>query len=243
MKKVSNPAKLRAALLLAAHARLLRMMRQTPSTSGKIITQLKAGTAVTVISQSRSWVEVMYDSYHGYVSMQYLRFSSTVSDVPTYAPTRVPTITPSPATTAKPGDGENQAKTAVVNVSTKLNVRKQPSTSAAIVTQLKAGTHVIVRSQSNGWCQIEYGTYTGYVSSSYLNFRPTSTVTPATLEPTTYAPATVTPTTGYLATPYATLPTAPTPPPQVTGNEPELTDNPEQTFEPLATDDISVTTS
>ena len=60
-------------------------------------------------------------------------------------------------------------KTYVVKVNSgKLNVRKKPSTSGAIVTKLAKGQAVTVSSQSKGWAKITVKGKKGYVSSKYI---------------------------------------------------------------------------
>lgn len=59
--------------------------------------------------------------------------------------------------------------TGVVNADS-LRVRSKPSTDAPIVTNLTDGTKVTVQEKLDGWYQISYGSYTGYVASDYLIF-------------------------------------------------------------------------
>lgn len=77
---------------------------------------------------------------------------------------------------AKTGEGYVMSKfinNGVVDVpnDTSVNVRRQPSTSAARITTLPEGTAVSVLSKTGAWCKVEYSFMqegTGYVMSKYL---------------------------------------------------------------------------
>ena len=50
-----------------------------------------------------------------------------------------------------------------------VNMRNAPSTSATLLTTINEGTKVIVwDSSDNGWFQVQYNTYFGYVMSRYI---------------------------------------------------------------------------
>ena len=53
-----------------------------------------------------------------------------------------------------------------------LRVRVEPSTDASTITYLTDGTQVQVLAVLDGWYQVSYGDYTGYVSADYLVFTP-----------------------------------------------------------------------
>ena len=53
-----------------------------------------------------------------------------------------------------------------------LRVRVEPSTDASTITYLTDGTQVQVLAVLDGWYQVSYGDYTGYVSADYLIFTP-----------------------------------------------------------------------
>ena len=56
-----------------------------------------------------------------------------------------------------------------------LRVRSEPSTSSSTVTFLSDGTKVKVLEALDGWYQISWNSYTGYVSADYLSYTPAST--------------------------------------------------------------------
>lgn len=53
-----------------------------------------------------------------------------------------------------------------------LRVRGEPSTEASTITYLLDGTQVQVHAVLDGWYQVSYGEYTGYVSADYLIYTP-----------------------------------------------------------------------
>lgn len=55
-----------------------------------------------------------------------------------------------------------------VTSSSRLNVRKSPSTSAAVLGTFTSGQQIEVISISNGWAKVKYNGKTGYVSDRYI---------------------------------------------------------------------------
>lgn len=114
-------------------------VRKSASTGSTVLTTLKKGSYVTLISKTGSWWKVEYgNNRYGYCHADY--------------------ITPvegRPVTVQTSGDV--------------LNVRSGPGTSYSRIAALPHGTVVMLRSSSNGWSRILYhGTKLGYVSSQYL---------------------------------------------------------------------------
>jgi N-acetylmuramoyl-L-alanine amidase len=118
-------------------------LRKGPSTNTAVVGKLKNNTIVTVLSETNGWAHIRANGKEGYVSSQYLVNNATVTP---------------------PAVNKNMQ----VSVSTRLNVRTSPSTSAAIVTKLSNGAIVNVKSTSNGWSHITVNGKEGYVSSQYL---------------------------------------------------------------------------
>lgn len=57
----------------------------------------------------------------------------------------------------------------VVNVSSSLNIREQPSKQSSVVGKIGRGEIVQVQTSSmDGWIQVQYGDVTGYVRDSYI---------------------------------------------------------------------------
>lgn len=59
-----------------------------------------------------------------------------------------------------------------VTSSSRLNVRKAPSTTGAVLGTLKSGQEITVLSISNGWAKVEYNNSVGYVSAKYISELP-----------------------------------------------------------------------
>ena len=116
-------------------------MRNGAGTSYRVITVLKKGQKVEVISESNGWSKIKYDGRLGYVSSSYL------GDV---------------------SNSTNKSKTKQVNT-TSLNVRSGPNTSYGLLGKLPKGSKVEVISESNGWSKIKYNGKDAYVSSMYLS--------------------------------------------------------------------------
>lgn len=115
-------------------------VRKNASTGSAIITSLKKGSYVTLISKTGSWWRVEYakDRY-GYCHADFI---TPVEGVP------VQVVTPDR------------------NV---LNVRSGPGTAYSRIATVNHGEIVMVRSTANGWSRILYhGTKLGYVSSQFL---------------------------------------------------------------------------
>ena len=53
-----------------------------------------------------------------------------------------------------------------------LRLRSEPNTDCATVTYLTEGTGVQVYEELDGWYEVSYGEYTGYVSAEYVDYTP-----------------------------------------------------------------------
>ena len=156
-------------------------VRQSASTSSRILGTLRPGDRVTVVSESNGWAQIEYGSGTAYVSAQYIRYIDA------------PTPTPTPGAEATPT--APAARQAEVNCNGVLNVRQSASTGSRILGTLRPGDRVTVVSESNGWAQIEYGSGTAYVSAQYIRYidapiaTPKPTATPAATPQATAQPA------------------------------------------------------
>lgn len=114
-------------------------VRKTASFTGTVLTSLKKGSYVTLISKSGDWWKVEYaQNQYGYCYAGY--------------------ITPVEGRPVQVDTGGNV-----------LNVRSGPGTSYSRIATLQQGDTVMPRSTSGTWSRILYhGTKLGYVSSRYL---------------------------------------------------------------------------
>lgn len=129
-------------------------VRSAPSTNSRVLTTLKKGTAITILSTSNGWNTIrLANGQTAYVSSNYVNTNS---------PATTPTIT---------------TKTGTVNTSV-LNVRSSPSTKSKVLTTLRRGASVNIISTSNGWHTIKLANgQTAYVSSSLVTTKTTTTTT------------------------------------------------------------------
>lgn len=107
-----------------------------------------ANATVSILGQEGGWYKISYNGLTGYVSFDYIRVNNTAGDNNTNS-------------TVKYGK--------VVNISTKLNVRKSASTSSSIIGTLNNNTKVTILEKTNGWYKISYNGIVGYVSASYIS--------------------------------------------------------------------------
>ncbi len=152
-------------------------VRSGPGTSYSTVTYLAKGVTVTVLDRSNSsWYQISTAAgVTGYVSSSYIEIrenapttapTATPTAKPTATPTAKPTATPTP--TAKPVDPNMPP---YAKVTTGLNLRKEPSTSAGIICVLPTGTIVSVLDNSDpAWTKVSYKGDTGYVSTEYITF-------------------------------------------------------------------------
>ena len=119
-------------------------VRVGPSVSTSIVTTLKAGAKVNVLSETNGWSKVDVNGKVGYVSSSFLISKQ-----------------------------ESTIKYVSIDPSSTLNVRESASTKGNVVTKLKNSTKVEVVSESNGWSEVKVNGIKGYVASEYIKAVPT----------------------------------------------------------------------
>ena len=75
-------------------------------------------------------------------------------------------------TTATPEEPVTDARSAVVTLSNpldSLNLRKEASTSSAILATMAHGTQVTLLEMGSAWSRVQYGTLSGYVKNEYIS--------------------------------------------------------------------------
>ncbi|WP_338470731.1 SH3 domain-containing protein [Niallia sp. XMNu-256] len=144
-------------------------VRNSPSTTSKVLTKLKHGTEVKVLSDQHGWAKIEAAGTQGYVSSLYLSSNSKTTTTKQSKPS-----TPAQTITTQYVD---------VNENIHLNMRSGASTSTSVVAKLKAGTPVEVYSVSNGWSKVKASGKEGYVSAEYLTKGKTGTSTPPPTAP------------------------------------------------------------
>lgn len=137
-------------------------MRDAPSTSGKLITRINRGVAVTLLEELGDWCKVSYNGQTGYCAARYL---STVKPAKYVADdTRILdwTLTPVTGWTAviTPKDGGS------------LFAREWCSLEAPEVMELQPDTVVTVIQKGDIWCLIAMEGNEGYCLTSQITLQP-----------------------------------------------------------------------
>ncbi len=123
-------------------------IRSGAGTNFGIVGSLGANATVNIIGKEGNWYKISHNGTVGYVSADYIRVNNDGGN------------------NNNTGSTEKYGK--VVNISTKLNIRRSPSTSSSIVGTLSNNTKVVILEKTNGWYKISYNGTVGYVSASYL---------------------------------------------------------------------------
>ena len=148
-------------------------LRSGPSTGYHIYLTVPLGDAVTILDRSNSgWYRVQYGSYTGYMSSDYIEVLGAVQETP-----------PAEEDTATRWNGRTTAF---------VNLRSGPSTGYHIYLTVPLGDAVTILDRSNsGWYRVQYGSYTGYMSSDYIDVLGAVEETPDPTVPTPPAAGTV----------------------------------------------------
>lgn len=119
-------------------------VRSGASMSASVLGMLDDGKRVSITGETADWYQISYGSGKGFVSRQYISFSSSGSSF------------------------SSGASVGTVRVDTTLLVRMQPSPSGRVAGYLTNGKKVEITGESNGYYQIRYQSSTAYVSQDYV---------------------------------------------------------------------------
>ncbi|WP_174729960.1 SH3 domain-containing protein [Mesobacillus harenae] len=120
-------------------------IRKGPGTEFQIVGSLNNGQAVQVLEQNENWTKVRFSAGEGWVSQEYLAFSS-------------------PALS-----GNNIKTTASGSIlADNLNVRATASLNGQVIGKLNKGTSVKIITEEKSWTKIEYKGQAAWVSSQYV---------------------------------------------------------------------------
>lgn len=134
-------------------------LREQPGMNGAIIMAVKNGQQVTVLQKSSPWSRVKVGDKEGYVATQYLRFAAN-------------NTTSSGATAIVSNPKDTQV----------LNLRREPSLDAQVLSYYRNGTKVTILETSGKWVkvQVQDGKI-GYMMKQYLTItKDEGTLTPFT---------------------------------------------------------------
>ena len=151
-------------------------LRSGPSTGYRIYLTVPLGDAITILDRSNAgWYRVQYGSYTGYMSSDYIDVLGAVEETPT-----------TPSSEPDADTRWNGRTTAFVNL------RSGPSTGYRIYLTVPLGDAITILDRSNsGWYRVQYGSYTGYMSSDYIQVLGAVEETPDPTVPTPPAAGTV----------------------------------------------------
>ena len=124
-------------------------LRQAKSTTSRIIAQVRAGSAVRVLSDEGDWCRISTSAGAGYMMSDFIRYIGN-ENVET-----------------------DEMFARVATQQSALNMRSQPTASSRILAIIPKGTKVAVTNRSDIWCAVRYNGFNGYVMSSFLAFDPT----------------------------------------------------------------------
>lgn len=143
-------------------------LRQSASTSAKLIDRLTVGTVVTVLSDDGSWCRITCSQGEGYMLSDFLKYLDAVEEAPSEEETN---DEDSPQDENETENEEYEPQRAVVNTEFgALNMRAQAKAGSKVLTTIPKGTEVIVLAKGDVWTAVRYGSYDGYVMTAYLQF-------------------------------------------------------------------------
>lgn len=129
-------------------------LRQGPSTSTSVVTQLKSGAAVTVTGESGDWYAITAGAYSGYVMKKYVKLGSASDE--------------DAGGNAGGGATTFPGVIKLSNASSTVNVRSGAGTNKSKLGTLSHGAAINIVASNGDWYKIEYGTGYGYVLKSYV---------------------------------------------------------------------------
>ena len=138
-------------------------VRSGASTSSSILGYLTNNTEVTIVGSEGEWYKIQYNSGYGYVSKEYITTNgdSTNNNGNSNAGSN----------TGNTGSVEAEVNKIgyVYNVSSGgLRVRKEASTSSAVLGTLYSGNSVNIVGETGSWYKIKYNSSYAYVHKDYI---------------------------------------------------------------------------
>ncbi|MGL4763265.1 MAG: SH3 domain-containing protein [Sarcina sp.] len=136
-------------------------VRESASTSSKIVGNLKAGSVVNILETSGAWYKIEFNGTVGYSHSDFLQVVTSGGS--------------NEVVTKKTGQ--------VINVSTSLRIRSSASASSSIVGYLYANEKVDIISETGSWYKVQHKGKTGYVHKDYIKVVSGGSTTPDTSKP------------------------------------------------------------
>jgi len=133
-------------------------IRSGPSTRHSKVGSLIKGSVVTVISSNGEWYEIKTGGLTGYIFAAYV----TKTDTPPAASSDADSTSDNNSSL-----DPSVAQRAMV-LRGPLNIRSGPGPQYALLSKLNVGTEITIYNKVNGWYQMTYGNYQGYVHADYI---------------------------------------------------------------------------
>ncbi|MGV1077123.1 SH3 domain-containing protein [Clostridium perfringens] len=136
-------------------------VRESPSTSGRIVHKLNRNQVVGIYEELNGWYKIDYidgvKKKYGYVSKDYI---SIINENPEDEETN------GDIEIEKPSVSLN--KQGVVKVNSALNMRSGPGSNYGVIGTLRNNDEVEIIKEVDGWYEIKFNGKSGYVSSQYI---------------------------------------------------------------------------
>ncbi|MCC5420773.1 SH3 domain-containing protein [Clostridium perfringens] len=136
-------------------------VRESPSTSGRIVHKLNRNQVVGIYEELNGWYKIDYidgvKKKYGYVSKDYI---SIINENPEDEETN------GDIEIEKPSVSVN--KKGVVKVNSALNMRSGPGSNYGVIGTLRNNDEVEIIKEVDGWYEIKFNGKSGYVSSQYI---------------------------------------------------------------------------
>lgn len=138
-------------------------LRYAGISGSQVLTTIPNGAEVAVLSYGDIWCQLRYADITGYAMTQYLRFDTTSALAKAEATATAEDAAPTP----QPETGDTYTAW-VYTASGSLNLRETASSTGDVLTTIPRLASVTVLKESGTWCQVRYGSLTGYVMTSFL---------------------------------------------------------------------------
>ncbi|EOU2127288.1 SH3 domain-containing protein [Clostridium perfringens] len=136
-------------------------VRESPSTSGRIVHKLNTNQVVGIYEELNGWYKIDYidgvKKKYGYVSKDYI---SIINENPEDEETNGDIEIEKPSVSAN--------KKGIVKVNSALNMRSGPGSNYGVIGTLCNNDEVEIIKEVDGWYEIKFNGKSGYVSSQYI---------------------------------------------------------------------------
>lgn len=133
-------------------------LRKLPMTDSDIVKVVQKNNAVSIVGQCGDWYQVEFGGKTGYIAAQYLTLDGQTGSTESGS--------------AVLDNLYDQSKSG--RTTTRVNLRKSPSTSASIVSVVDKNGSLTVLGENSGWYKISCGGHEGYISQAYVTLTSSS---------------------------------------------------------------------